>query len=73
MTDEWLSLSDAAEILGVHPSTVRLWSDKGVLPVHKTQGGHRRYKRSEISLWAESSQGSREIKPEKMMQEVIRN
>ncbi len=73
MTDEWLSLSDAAEILGVHPSTVRLWSDKGVLPVHKTQGGHRRYKRSEISLWAESSQKSREIAPENMMQEIIRN
>lgn len=73
MTDEWLSLSDAAKILGVHPSTVRLWSDKGVLPVHKTQGGHRRYKRSELSLWAESSQRSREIEPEKMMQEVIRN
>ena len=73
MTDEWLSLSDAAEVLGVHPSTVRLWSDKGVLPVHKTQGAHRRYKRSEISLWAESSQKSREIEPENMMQEVIRN
>ncbi|MBE0669064.1 MAG: helix-turn-helix domain-containing protein [Anaerolineales bacterium] len=73
MTDEWLSLSDAAEVLGVHPSTVRLWSDKGLLPVHKTQGGHRRYKRSEISLWAESSQRSREIEPENMMQEIIRN
>ncbi len=73
MTDEWLSLSDAAQALGVHPSTVRLWSDKGILPVHKTQGGHRRYKRSEISLWAESSRRSREIEPESMMQEVIRN
>lgn len=73
MTDEWLSLSDVAEVLGVHPSTVRLWSDKGVLPVHKTQGGHRRYKRNEISLWAEASQKSREIEPENMMQEVIRN
>ncbi len=73
MTDEWLSLSDAAQMLGVHPSTVRLWSDKGVLPVHKTQGGHRRYRRSEIFLWAESSQKSREIEPEHMMQEVIRN
>lgn len=73
MTDEWLSLSDAAQMLGVHPSTVRLWSDKGVLPVHKTQGGHRRYKRSEISLWAETSHGTREIEPERIMQEVIRN
>jgi excisionase family DNA binding protein len=73
MTDKWLSLSDAAKILGVHPSTVRLWSDKGVLPVHKTQGGHRRYKHGEISLWAESNQKSQVIEPENMMQEVIRN
>ena len=45
MNDEWLSLSDAAKLLGVHPSTVRLWSDKGVLPTHRTSGGHRRYRR----------------------------
>lgn len=75
MTDEWLSLSDAAEILGVHPSTVRLWSDKGILPVHKTQGGHRRYRRSEISLWAQTSSTSRveALQPEGMVQEVIRH
>ena len=36
---EWLSLSDAAEYLGVHPSTVRAWADKGDLPVHRTAGG----------------------------------
>jgi excisionase family DNA binding protein len=73
MNDEWLSLSDAAEVLGVHPSTVRLWSDKGVLPTHKTQGGHRRYRRNEITLWAESNKSSREIEPEGMMNEVIKN
>ena len=73
MTDEWLSLSDAAKMLGVHSSTVRLWSDKGVLPTHKTQGGHRRYKSSEISLWAEASLKSPEIQTEHMMQEVIKN
>ncbi len=75
MTDEWLSLSDAAKLLGVHPSTVRLWSDKGALPVHKTQGGHRRYKRSEILLWAESNSksGREALEPEGMMQEVVKN
>lgn len=74
MNDEWLSLSDAAKVLGVHPSTVRLWSDKGVLPTHKTQGGHRRYKHSEITLWAQSYKRSRasSIEPEHMMQEVIK-
>ena len=75
MTDEWLSLSDTAKLLGVHPSTVRLWSDKGALPVHKTQGGHRRYKRGEILLWAETNFKSREeaIEPEGMMNEVVKN
>jgi excisionase family DNA binding protein len=73
--DEWLSLAGAADLLGVHPSTVRLWSDKGLLPVHKTQGGHRRYKRGEILLWAESNSKSREeaLEPEGMMQEVVKN
>jgi excisionase family DNA binding protein len=73
MADEWLSLSDAAKVLGVHPSTVRLWSDKGILPTHKTQGGHRRYRSTEISLWVETSRRSSEIEPESMMNEVIRN
>ena len=75
MVDEWLSLSDAAKLLGVHPSTVRLWSDKGALPVHKTQGGHRRYKKGEILLWAQTNSRSQvdAIAPEGMMQEVVRS
>ena len=75
MVDEWLSLSDAARLLGVHPSTVRLWSDKGALPVHKTQGGHRRYKKGEILLWAQTNSRSHvdTIAPEGMMQEVVRS
>lgn len=56
MTNEWLNLSEAAEILGVHPSTVRLWADQGRLPVHRTQGGHRRFKRQEVELWTQSQQ-----------------
>jgi excisionase family DNA binding protein len=52
---EWLSLSEAAELLGVHPSTVRLWTDKGTLPAHRTAGGHRRYRRDQVELWATSA------------------
>jgi excisionase family DNA binding protein len=51
---EWLSLSQAADFLGVHPSTVRIWSNQGLLPVHRTQGGHRRFARSELELWLHS-------------------
>ena len=71
--NEWLSLSAAAELLGVHPSTVRLWSDKGLLPVHRTQGGHRRYKRSEVMLWAQTAREVRTVQPEDMMQSAVRN
>jgi excisionase family DNA binding protein len=70
---DWLSLSAAAELLGVHPSTVRLWSDKGLLPVHRTQGGHRRYKRNEVLLWAQTTREVRPVLPEDMMQSAIRN
>ena len=73
MNEDWLTLAKAAQLLGVHPSTVRLWSDKGILPVHRTQGGHRRFKHSEIQLWAESSLKSGALEPEGMLNEVIRN
>src|SRR5712692_1707577 len=52
--DNWLSLSDAAAILGVHPSTLRSWSDRGDIPCHRTPGMHRRFRRPDIEHWAES-------------------
>jgi excisionase family DNA binding protein len=58
MKNEWLSLGDVARLLGVHPSTVRSWSDAGALPVHRTQGGHRRYRRSEVDLWMQSQRAN---------------
>jgi excisionase family DNA binding protein len=54
MVGEWLSLSEVAELLGVHPSTVRNWADAGTLPAHRTQGGHRRFQREAIELWQDS-------------------
>ncbi len=52
--DEWLTLSETARLLGVHPSTLRAWCDRGLLPVYRTKGGHRRFRRSEIELWAQT-------------------
>ena len=54
MSGDWLSLSEVAKILGVHPSTVRNWADQGNLPVHRTQGGHRRFQRGDIELWMQA-------------------
>lgn len=56
MPGNWLSLKEVSEILGVHPSTVRNWANQGVLPVHRTQGGHRRFQRDEINLWMQSQE-----------------
>ena len=72
MTTDYLSLKDAAEIIGVHPSTVRLWTDKGILPAHRTPGGHRRYKRTDVELWAEHARRGG-LEPEAMMQSAVRN
>lgn len=52
MDNEWLSLRETAELLGVHPATVRVWGDKGELPMQRTPGGHRRFSRTAVELRA---------------------
>ncbi len=37
-----LTSSEAAELLGVHASTVKRWCNEGALAFHTTEGGHRR-------------------------------
>jgi excisionase family DNA binding protein len=54
MNEEWLGLAETAEILGVHPNTLRRWGDQGLLPVHRTEGGHRRFRREDIEIWQQS-------------------
>ena len=46
--NDLLNLSEAAELLGVHPATVRAWSDRGELPAQRTAGGHRRFLRRDV-------------------------
>ncbi len=70
--DEWLSLGDVAALLGVHPSTVRNWSDRGELPVHRTPGGHRRYRQSDVELWLQSHQAEGQADIEQVEQSALR-
>lgn len=51
---EWISLRHAADILGVHPATVRNWADKGDLPSRRTPGGHRRFRKNDLLNYAET-------------------
>ncbi|MFQ3634070.1 MerR family transcriptional regulator [Roseiflexus sp.] len=43
--NEWLSLAEASELLGVTASTLRRWGDSGRVPMRRTLGGHRRFSR----------------------------
>lgn len=70
--DEWLSLSDVADLLGVHPSTVRNWSDQHRLPVHRTGGGHRRYRRADVELWLQAHQASAPADAGEAVQSALR-
>jgi len=70
--EEWMTLSQTAGLLGVHASTVRLWSDKGWIPVHRTPGKHRRYLRSEVELWLKAANQSRTMEPENIVQIALR-
>lgn len=49
MDDTLLSLSEAAERLGVHPATLRRWADSGSIQVVLTPGGHRRFSSAEVN------------------------
>jgi excisionase family DNA binding protein len=52
---DWLTLGQAAKYLGVAQSTIRKWSDQGRVPAFYTPGGHRRYRRSDLDRFLESS------------------
>ena len=69
---EWLTLSQVAGLLGVHPSTVRLWSDRGRIPVYRTLGNHRRYILSEVELFAQTSRLTGRMEPENIIQFALR-
>ena len=44
----WLELSEAADYLGVHYTTLRRWADSGKVPCIRTPGGHRRFRQFDL-------------------------
>ncbi len=46
--DDWLTLVEAASLLGVSPRTLSRWADEGWLPVTRTPSGDRRFRRADI-------------------------
>lgn len=52
-SNEWVNLGDAADFVGVHPTTMQSWADKGQIPSQRTPGGHRRFWRQDLEAWIE--------------------
>ena len=52
----WLDLSEAADLLGVHFTTLRRWVDAGQVPCIRTPGGRRRFRESELAAFLGSLQ-----------------
>lgn len=50
----WLTLTQAAKQLNIHPTTLRRWADNGEIPFMLTPGGHRRFSESAISEFADN-------------------
>jgi excisionase family DNA binding protein len=51
ISSPWLELSEAADYLGVHYTTLRRWADAGQAPCIRTPGGRRRFSRAELSAF----------------------
>jgi len=52
-TQELLTIAQAAELLGVHPRTLRQWADRGHVAHLQTPGGHRRFLRAELERFVQ--------------------
>ncbi len=45
---DWIGLQEASELLGISPTTLRRWSDSGMIKTFVTPGGHRRFPRDAV-------------------------
>lgn len=68
---EWLSLGEAAAQLGVHPSTLRRWSDAGRIACTRTDGGHRRFDRAVVRAHLGTDQASNPAPPTESLLENV--
>ena len=58
-----LTISEAAQLLGVHQKTLRAWADKGLVPHVRLPSGYRRFDRADVERLVEEMRV--EAQPEK--------
>ncbi len=61
--DEWLSLQEASERLGVSRATLRAWADRGRVHAFRTPGGHRRFRERDLAALAAGGQEMAAVQP----------
>lgn len=55
---QWLTLKEASDFLGIHFTTLRAWTDKGEIPVFRTPGGHRRFSLADLRRFLDERAGN---------------
>ena len=60
--ETWLTLSEAAALLAIHPTTLRRWANSGDIPALVTPGGHRRFAASDLARFARERSALRNVK-----------
>jgi excisionase family DNA binding protein len=48
---EYLTSSEAAKLIGIHPNTLRGYADQNLLPHMRLPGGHRRFQRVDVEAF----------------------
>lgn len=66
LLDPTMTLEDTARVLGVCPTTVRRYTNRGVLPHYRTLGQQRRFRLSDVLAFLEKQQ-KQAIKRRKML------
>lgn len=59
---DWLTLGKASQLLGVHPTTLRAWVDRGLIHAFLTPGGHRRFQLAELRTFLNRRRDDTEIR-----------
>ncbi len=70
-SSEWVSLGEAAQIIGVHPATIRNWAEQGELPFRRTPGGHRRFRRADLEQWLAARRATQPTEAQVIVQSAL--
>lgn len=69
----WMTLSEASNLLGVHPTTLRRWADQREVPCFRTPGGHRRFREEDLRAFLDARRRpvSPPAAPEALVQDLV--